>query len=160
MKIKAILFYLFIILSLLAAGYYRDFVFKSINALLQAWDHNIDYYLPSSLRFLENYEYETIVNLKWLLTLLFSIVYLAIALITIRFTFKNRYFLKLTTVIYVVIIIVSGLFIFSGLIFSRASEKAYEFARYFMGMAQSPVILMILIPLFKISEKEKARDPQ
>jgi hypothetical protein len=43
----------------------------------------------------------------------------------------------------------------TGLVLSQFSGKMYEFARYFMGIAQSPLVLMILIPVFKISKKEK-----
>jgi hypothetical protein len=154
-KARRILFYLFIIALLLLTGYCRDFVFKSINALLQAWDSDKDYYLPASMRFIESYDYDTILDIKWLLTFLFSAVYLAIALLTIRVLFRNRRFLKITIVAYTGIVVLSGIFMLFGQLF-RSPDKMYEFARYFMGIAQSPLVLMILLPLFKISEKEQA----
>ena len=148
-------FYIVIITFLVVfAGYLRDSIFKTINALLRSWDLDQDYYLPPFLSFLENFEYDTLVNLKWLLTLIFSLVYLFISIITIKLLFNNSKYVKLSIFTYLGIIFISGIFILSGYIFTGISEKMYEFARYLMGMAQSPVILMILIPTFKLAEKE------
>ena len=140
---------------MLILGFYRDFVFKSINALLQAWDHDMDYAMPRSLNFLSNYGYDTIVNIKWLLTLIFSLAYLGISIAVIRFMFRNRAYNRITIASYAGIIAVSALLIIMGLLFKSTSEKMYEFARYLMGMAQSPIVVMILIPAFKLAEKEK-----
>jgi hypothetical protein len=155
-RIKTLLFYLLIIALLLATGFYRDFVFKSINALLQAWDSNMDYYMPPSLCFFENYEYDTIVNIKWLLTFIFSLAYFLISFIAIRFIFRNRKFTLITCWAYLGILLLSGIFMLTGMIFKTSTEKMYEFARYFMGMAQSPLVLMILVPVFKLAEKENS----
>jgi hypothetical protein len=145
----------FIFVALLALGFYRDFVFKSINALLQAWDHDMDYQMPRSLQFFEDYEYDTIVNMKWILTLLFSLFYLLLAIFTIRILFDSKGFVRITIASYAGIVIISALFILTGLMMKGSSEKMYEFARYMMGLAQSPIILMILIPVFRMYEKEK-----
>ena len=68
--------------------------------------------------------------------------------------FGNRNFFKITIWSYVAILLVSGILITIGYVFKGTTEKTYEFARYLMGLAQSPLILMILIPAFKLSEKE------
>lgn len=160
MKLKGRSTYSNIALLILAilvifSGFLRDSIFKSMNALLRAWDLDQDYYLPRFLSFLENYEYSTIVNLKWALTLLFSALYLVFSLIAVKLIFESRKYFKITLFTYLGIIILSGIFITAGYVFKGTSEKMYEFARYLMGMAQSPILLMILIPTFKISEKEK-----
>lgn len=146
---------IFLAVSIILSGYLRDSIFKSMNALLRAWDLDQDYYLPKFLSFLQEYEYDTIVNLKWLLTVLFSILYLFFSILAVKLLFNDRKHFKITLLIYLGILIVSGLFITTGFIFESTSEKMYEFARYLMGVAQSPIILMLLIPAFKLAEKEK-----
>jgi hypothetical protein len=158
-KLKKVLFPVLIISLLLVLGFYRDFVFKSLNTLLHAWDAEVDYYIPPSLSFFENYEYDTIVNIKWLLTFIFSLAYLGIALLTVKFYFNKKRFIRITIVVYAGIIAISGIMILSGMITGN-SDKMYEFARYFMGMAQSPLILMILFPVFKLTEKENTGEHQ
>lgn len=159
-RTKNILFYILLITALLAFGFYRDFVFKQINALLQAWDHDIDYTMPPSLRFIADYNYDTIVNIKWLLTLVFSGIYLVIALLLIKRLFQNRLFSRITLFTYIGITVVSALFILTGMLLPHTAQKMYEFARYLMGMAQSPLVLMILVPAFLLAEKEKRRTQQ
>lgn len=144
-------------LMLVFSGYLRDSIFKSMNALLRAWDLDQDYYLPKLLSFLQDYEYNTIVNLKWILTILFSILYLIFSLLAVKLFYNDWKYYKITILTYLGILILSGLFILSGFIFEGSSEKMYEFARFLMGMAQSPIVLMILIPAFKLSEKENAK---
>ncbi len=135
-------------------GFCRDFIFKNINALLKAWDFDMDFNISPSLAFLENFEYDTLLEIKWILTFIFSILYLIISLLVIKLIFKKRKYLMITVGTYVGITFFSIIFMAIGHFFPGTSGKMYEFARYFMGMAQSPIILMILIPAFKLSEKE------
>ena len=152
---KKIILIVILIAALIISGYYRDFIFQNINALLQARDENMDYQLPLSLAFLSRYEYSTLNNLKWVLTLLFSGLYLIISLFTINVLFHEKKYLYITVISFVSIVFVSLLLIFIGYIYKESSEDMYEFARYLMGMIQSPLLLMILIPAFRLSEKER-----
>lgn len=158
-RIRKGIFLLIIIFLLVLTGYARDFIFKTTNALLRAWDLDQDYPLPYFLSFLNNYEYDTIVNFKWVLTIAASLIYLFIALFTIRMLFERKKYLMVTIYTYAGIIAISAVFIAIGTFFPDSGEKMYEFARYLMGMAQSPVILMILIPAFKLSDKENHKIP-
>ena len=153
-RLRKGIYILIIILLLVVIGFWRDFVFKTINALLRAWDLDQEFQLPAFLSFLNDLEYDTIVNIKWLLTLAVSIIYLTIALITIRILFIHKKYLKITAFTYAGLIVISAIFISVGFVRPSMSEKMYEFARYLMGMAQSPIILMLLIPAFKLSDKE------
>ncbi len=144
-----------IILILLILGYYRDFLFKQINAMLKAWDFEMDYAMPFPWRFLENYYYDTIVNFKWLLTIAFTILFLIVSLLAVQLIFRNRKYLYITIASYSAITAASALFVLFGLLVEGGSERMYELARFLMGMAQSPVILMILIPAFKLSAREQ-----
>jgi ABC-type Na+ efflux pump permease subunit len=56
--------------------------------------------------------------------------------------------------VYAVVMLLSGLFMILGAAFEGLSDRMYEFARYLMGMVQSPIILMIMIPAFKLSGSE------
>jgi hypothetical protein len=152
---KKLVYLLSIVCIILFTGYYRDSVFKNINALIKAKDFDMDYSMPGSLHFLQNYNYDTLLNVKWLLTFLFSAIYFLITFVTVKVLFGNKKYGMLTFIAYLAVVSISILLIFTGYIFPALSEKMYEFARYLMGMAQSPIILMVLIPAFKISETAK-----
>jgi hypothetical protein len=143
-----------IVVTLLLLGYYRDFVFRTINSMLQARDYETSYHPPFSMKFMENFSYNGLINLKWILTLMFSFLYLLVALITLKILFSNRRYTYVTIGVYVALTMVSGLFMLCGLLLESTSARMYEFARYLMGMAQSPIVLMILIPAFKLSGQE------
>ena len=153
-KIKRNLIIFIMAILAIATGFLRDTVFKTINAILRAWDLDQDYFLPPFISFLQNLEYQTLVNLKWLLTLFFSLIYLSLSIIIVKTLFKGNKYKRITVFTYFGVFVVSAGFIVSGYVFKSSSEKMYEFARYLMGMAQSPIILMILIPTFKLMEKE------
>lgn len=151
---KKYAFLLLLILALLFLGYYRDFVFRTINSMLQARDYDVDYSPPSSMEFLEDFSYKSLINMKWVLTVVFSLCYLLLALLTLKILFNNRKYRTVTIGVYLSITLVSGMFMLCGLLFVGTSARMYEFARYLMGMLQSPIILMILIPAFKLSGQE------
>ncbi|HSH66646.1 MAG TPA: hypothetical protein VLB84_12850 [Bacteroidia bacterium] len=145
----------FLIALILFTGYYRDYLFKNINAVIQSKQYNEQYTtLPSSLYFLNSFGFQTLVNLKWLLTIVFSAVYLILSLLTLKIIFDKRRYYLITSGVYLTLILISGMFILTGYLFNGISDRMYEFARYLMGMAQSPIILMILIPAFKLSRPE------
>lgn len=151
--IKKSILIIFIIIFLVFWGYFRDFLFKKINSLLQAWDHDFDYEMPGLMKFITNFEYDTIVIFKWILTFVFWGIYLLMSVIVIKLFFTNKQFIKITIAAFITILMISGTFMMIGSLFTSASEKMYEFSRYLMGMAQSPIVLMILIPVFKLYEK-------
>jgi hypothetical protein len=153
MKIKIVLKLFYIVGALLIVGFSRDFIFKSINALVKANDFDMDYYLHPSLSYLEQFENTTLIKIKWLLTLIFSLLYFIIDYISIKSLFKNQTYLKILFFTYVSVFLISGILILIGILLQGQRQAMYEFARYLMGMLQSPLILMILIPVFQLNEK-------
>lgn len=159
MKIRKFSILSLIVLLILVLGYYRDFIFKGVNAIIQAKELNVSYTAASSLQFLHTYPIPFLLKLKWTLTLIFSVIYLGITLFTIHFIFRNPKFNRITIITYLTVGFISGVFMLTGYVFTGLSDKMYEFSRYLMGMAQSPIILMILIPGFKLSLQERSNIP-
>jgi hypothetical protein len=151
---KKYILLLLIVCILLLLGYFRDFVFKTINALLQAKQYDALFTSPPTLQFLDGYSARELIKLKWVLTLLFTFVYWGITLFTIKIVFDKKKFNRLTNGVYIVVLLLSGLLMLLGYAFNGLAEHMYEPSRYLMGIAQSPVILMILIPAFKLSGQE------
>lgn len=145
---------LLLILIITFFGYYRDYIFVSINAYLKALTHDVDSPLPYTLSFMKHYEYNTIIQIKWVLTLLFTLIYLGISLLALKLIFNNRNYYYIAIGLYVGITLTAGVFTTIGFLIKSTAPTMYEFSRYIMGLAQSPLILMILIPAFKLSKQE------
>jgi hypothetical protein len=154
-KSKKILHLSSIALLLLFLSFYRDYVFRSINALLMAWDYNMDYPIHSSLSFLKNVEYNSVVMFKWVLTILFSLFFLLLLLWAVKVLFNNKNYRNISIATYIGVFAIAAVFMLCGYIFTSTTERMYEFARFVMGMAQSPLILMILVPIFLFAEKQE-----
>ncbi len=151
------LIWIAIVFALVFLSFYRDYFFRCINAMLMAWDYDMDYAMPAHLSFLEQFEYNTVFNLKWLFTILFAYLFYVISYFAINHQFSNKNYNRITLYVFAGLTILSALFIGIGFVASALSERMYEFARFLMGLAQSPLVLMVLIPAFMLVEKEKQK---
>lgn len=125
--------------------------------MLMAWDYDMDYPMPTHLSFFEQLEYTTVINLKWFFTLLFAFLFYVISHFAINSQFSNKSYNRITLFVFAGLTLFSAFFIGIGFVASTLSERMYEFARFLMGLAQSPLVLMVLIPAFMLVEKEKQK---
>ncbi len=144
----------FIVTLIVFISFYRDYFFRTVNAMLLAWDYEMDYPMPAHLRFFESFDYDAVLNLKWLFTLLFAAVFYFISRFTIQYLFNNKNYNRIVLFAFIGLTVLSGLFMAIGWMVPSSLERMYEIARFLMGLAQSPVVLMILIPAFMLAEKD------
>lgn len=144
----------FIVTLIVFISFYRDYFFRTVNAMLLAWDYEMDYPMPAHLRFFESFDYDAVLNLKWLFTLVFAAIFYFISRFTIQYLFNNKNYNRIVLFAFVGLTVLSGLFMAIGWMVPSALERMYEIARFLMGLAQSPVVLMILIPAFMLAEKD------
>ena len=60
-------------------------------------------------------------------------------------------FIRWTIFSYIAVVAVSGISYGMGILF-HDGENGYIFSRFFMGLIQSPFLLILLIPAFKLAE--------
>jgi len=141
---------LFILISITISGYLRLFLFENINLHLANIYYEKDVSsLIEELSFIKNYSYNTLMWIKWGLTILFTIIYLILTLSVIRILFRNKMAVNITIIIFSFIVIISFLF-YAVFGFFNELALGYRLARFCMGIVQSPLPLMILIPAFKL----------
>jgi hypothetical protein len=146
-----------LIITMVAIGFFRDFLFVHINAQIWLKYYNTadeHYSIPEVLKFLEKFSYNTLYYLKWPLTICFTLFYLGISISVVKLIFKQKKYVMTTVVVFAAITIIAGLFYTGGLILGNI-EKGYELSRAFMGFVQSPFVLMILIPYFIFTDKSE-----
>lgn len=148
--IKLVLF----IIIIVASGFLRLYLFENINHQLAYLYYEKDIsYVTAELSFIKDYSYSSLMWVKWVLTILFTIVYLMLTLGVIRILFSNKEFIHITLFIFAIIIFVSFL-LYSVLGFFNESVIGYRLARFCMGVVQSPLPLMILIPALKLVDNK------
>ena len=125
---------LFLVLVTIFLGFYRDAVFIPINEdIKKGADLN---------------------TLKWILTGIFTIAYMAITVILLFILYKSIKYVLIALSVYAFILIVSFLISIVGYIFF-SFQAVYPFIRTIMGVAQSPVIAMVLIAICYIDKFDK-----
>lgn len=146
------------LVSIIALGFLRDFLFININYIIDRLYYNLEvYYYHSFYSFLEPWEVGGLMKLKWGLTLVFMFLNLGLSVLILKNLFaKPRLPLRMLYGGYVLLFLVSGFFYLIGNA-GGLPELGYTLARRFMGVLQSPVPLMfaaILHVLFQGAKQE------
>lgn len=144
--IKNILAGGFVIL-LFFVGYLRETVFLVINSVLRKYPfpYNSSYIAPPT--FLYDFNDNTLLMLKWVLTFGFSALFAGLTILFIHFYFKNKIYNKITFRIYLMLVGVSLLLSLLGMVFNTFDET-YAISRFVIGLAQYPLIPLVLFVLF------------
>ena len=156
----SILYLSILAILIIALGFLRLFLFENINYHLQfLYYHTEKSYMAESLNFLRSMSYDDLYSIKWTLTILFTLVYLFFTCIVIKILFQRKKYILWTIYIFTAVIILSSVFYILGLLinydlqFTDQSKIGYRLARICIGVVQSPLPLMILIPAFLLNEK-------
>lgn len=150
MKRKLTLAGLFIGIVLL--GFIREFYFLNINAKIDfiSGSYPTDY-AHSHVAFLNDWTIGAMMNLKWVLTVLFSLLFLGFTVLILRTWYSTWHYSRYAVIAYAIIFAVSGVFYLGGRWVDP--EQGYHFARTFMGFAQSPIPVMILLVAIRLKER-------
>ncbi len=154
-KISLLLLVLFIFAFV---GFSRDFLFKNTNTHLGAKLYEMDYSTHNFMDVLQNFSYWTIYTLKWIMTILFAALYYLIQRIVLVKTVKANFVKKWLNFMYLFLLLLSALALGIGWVFGDI-ERGYTFSRIFMGILQSPLPIMFLMPVafanIKLNEENK-----
>ena len=136
-----------LVLLIFLLGYLREMTFLVINSVYNnaPAPYNTAYITPPD--FLYHLTTSTLMNLKWGLTLLFSVVFGLSTLSLVHYYFKNKQFNKITIIVYTVLIFISFLISLIGILIN-SFETVYTISRFLIGLVQSPLISIVLFVLF------------
>lgn len=156
--IKKIGLLLLILFTFAFVGFSRDFFFKNTNIHLGAKLYEMEYSTHNFMDVLQNFSYWTIYTLKWIMTILFATLYYFLQRFVLIKTVKANFVKKWLNFMYLFLIILSALALGIGWAFGDV-ERGYTFSRIFMGILQSPLPIMFLMPVAfansKLNEENK-----
>ncbi len=124
-----------LIVLAIVLGFFRDYIFVSINQLIETGQDVSGHYAI----------------LKWVLTGLFSLLYMGITCTLLFFLFQSKKYAWVGISAYTLLIVVAGLVGGVGVVVI-SFEKIYPFVRSILGFVQSPVVMMILVPACFLNE--------
>jgi hypothetical protein len=139
-----------VILSILivSLGFLRDYLFININWIYMHLVAGRPNQAMHEFHFLLDWTPGEINALKWLLTILFTLLFLGLTYLVVQLAFAKREFNRITIYTY------AGLIVLSAALYGLdylvgPSDEIYGVIRTFMGWAQSFLPLMVLYILFK-----------
>jgi hypothetical protein len=137
-----------LVIFIISLGFIRDYFFMNINWILMTITNGRRNQALDEFHFLLNWTPDEINNLKWVLTFLFSGLFMITTYFIIRLSFQKKLFNQITIISYLAILVFAfGLYFLSFLL--GMTDDLYGVIRTVMGIAQSFMPLMILYILFK-----------
>jgi len=142
-------------------GYYRDFLFVNLNyRLFRLYYNNTNYVLPESLMFFNQFDYNTLYYIKYPITVLFFIAYFATTFFAVRIFCLNKKNTILVIYIYILLLVLAGMtMIYNYIINHQIDGDEYSFARWLMGIGQSPLVSFFIIASSKLYNKFQNAQP-
>ena len=135
---------------LLSLGFFREYLFLSINGVLYNKYFNPSGYdihvIKPMFRFLNNFSYQTLYTAKWFITPLFVLLFWFVQKNFLWFLFNEKKSIYWLSVLYLSLFLFAGISLGTGWIVGHLNE-GYRFSRILMGLIESPTPCMILIPL-------------
>lgn len=147
MKIRWTYFLLFFLLFAFS-GYYRQKFFLAYNHLMYIKYYNqpTDAPLDNIAGMFNNTSYQTMYYLKYPLTILSVAVFFLLNFLAVKYTSNEKKLLKWLTYTYALLLSLAAVSMLYGyFIHQRLQDDEYTLSRWLLGIAQSPLIALIII---------------
>jgi hypothetical protein len=128
-------------------GYIRENFFVHINNILY-----IKYYnrpgveVPAVMQPFERFSYNTLYYAKYPFTLLWTAIFFLASYFAVNKLTGNPFLVRVLVISYAIMIGLAGLsIIYSFLAHGRPETSEYTFSRWLLGIAQSPLVCLVLL---------------
>jgi hypothetical protein len=138
---KSKFLWLVAVILLFVSSYYREVLFKSVNAIIKG--EEFFYAKTMALPLIENWTSPELLWLKYGMTLGFTILFIFITSVGLKLSLKGRFPYLFALFTYLIITIVAGLIILYGILFSSFSE-VYPLLRLFIGWIHNPLLYLMI----------------
>jgi hypothetical protein len=129
----------------MALGFFRENLFVNINDVLYSKLYNEPNPIIWYLSFFKDASYNTIYIAKWFITPFFAFVFWFVQKRLLLVIFNEKKTTMWLSILYLSLFLLAGIFFVAGWALGDINT-GYTFSRLFMGLLQSPVACMILIP--------------
>jgi len=147
-KYFSLLFALFAVL-----GYYRERFFVSLNQILyqKFYERPPDQHMDNFTNFLQAYSYRQLYFLKYPFTLVSILLFAFLSVLTVKLVLNSKKTIKTVVYSYLILVTLAGLSMLYGyFINQRLQDDEYTLSRWLVGIAQSPVIAIVIIASHKL----------
>ncbi len=145
---------IFIIIVFAIIGFSREFFFVQMNVILyEKYYNSINTEFPVApiMKFFTKYSYSSLYYSKYIFTLLTVLVYYIVSFYSLKLLgYKN--IIKYLSYCYLLLLTLAAITMLYGYIVNnRLQDSEYTISRWLLGIAQSPIIFLILIASQKLN---------
>ncbi len=134
------------LIVLIILGGLREIIFVNINEQIEFNAGRIDSYrVLETFSFLKELSSDSLVNLKWGLTIAYTCSFLVLSIISLKYILLDKEGVKWLLIGYAGAFILAGAIYVLGKLFEEP-QLGYTLSRVVMGALQSPFPLMLMIP--------------
>lgn len=149
--------WVFIFLATFALlGYAREFFFVHINNIMYQKYYHVGSNLntPPVMQIFFRFSYESLYYSKYVYTVLWTSLFLFMNYFALKKLTENRFLVRLLFLTYLLMIMLAGISMAFGLVVNgHWQDDEYTLSRWLMGIAQSPIICLILLASEKLYHK-------
>jgi len=143
-----------IVLALAFLGSSRQLLLVNINSHLSFLYYEKEVsYVVDSMEFIKQYSYQSLMWGKWYITIAYTLVYLLCTILVLKILSFDKGYVKLTLLLFGCVVVLSGI-LYGGLNLFGEPSLGYRLARFCMGLVQSPIPLMVLVPAYMLAERK------
>lgn len=148
----------FILIFLLFAflGYCREFFFVHLNIIMyEKYYHSVSPApFPLIMNFFRRFSYDTLYYSKYIYTLLWIFVFFAANYFGVKKLTSNSNLVKILIYSYGTMFVLAAISMLYGyFVNGRLQDDEYTVSRWLLGIAQSPIICLILVASEKLYNK-------
>lgn len=138
----------FLVAIYLVTGFSREYVFTNVNEQMRVnYYHSSDSHVSPGMLWLSDFSSAKLYYAKWIMTLLFMILFAFLAATIIRIAFEEKKMVRYCWIIYGAVFITGFIFYYIGSL-SGNPETTYEIARFLAGLTETPALLIIISAAF------------
>jgi hypothetical protein len=159
MKRGKIEWYLVFFVLFAVCGYMREFFFVHMNNILfmKYYNKSSALKVPELMKTFEHFDYNTLYYSKYLFTILWVLLFFTINYYALRKLSSVSAFRRALLYCYAGMILLAGVAMaFGYLINGSLKNDEYTLSRWLMGVAQSPIICLILLASEKLYYKSES----
>lgn len=152
MKVIKLIFFLLLFGCL---GYFREFFFVNLNNIMfRKYYNHTDLPIPSVMLVFDSFSYKTLYFSKYVYTSVWVAVFFVANYMAIKKLSEQKILLKFLIYSYLILLSLAAIAMLYGyFINERLQDDEYTISRWLLGIAQSPIICLILIASEKLYPK-------
>ena len=152
MKIKTLIIFLLISGCI---GYFREFFFVNLNNIMfQKYYNHTDLPIPAVMEPFNAFSYKTLYYSKYIYSALWVVIFFFANYLAIKNLSDQKILLKFLIYSYILLLTLAALaMIYGYFVNGRLQDDEYTVSRWLLGIAQSPIICLILIASEKLYPK-------